>query len=213
VISRVEAAVKARYADVDSYTVTEHYAVFRNNDETHPAAEMTVRTNYTRDSGKNYTVVSESGSSVMRRLVLDEILANERTINLPENREKSWFTPENYVMTLKPGVTQRIDDRNCLAIAIAPLHKAPHLIEGTLWVDAQDFSTVELEGTSSKSPSVFSGPAHVLRKYANFNGFAEATYARAVSSGPLLGQTVVTIDYRDYEMHVKASHSALYLAP
>ena len=43
VIQRVDAAVKARVDQVVSYTVTEHYAVFRGNDETHPAAEMTVQ--------------------------------------------------------------------------------------------------------------------------------------------------------------------------
>jgi hypothetical protein len=46
VIQLVDAAVKARIDHIAAYSVTEHYAVYRGKDETHPAAEMTVRTEY-----------------------------------------------------------------------------------------------------------------------------------------------------------------------
>jgi len=35
-IRAVDAAVMARFDAISSYTVTEHYAVFRNKDEIHP---------------------------------------------------------------------------------------------------------------------------------------------------------------------------------
>src|ERR1700722_14915822 len=70
VIRGVDATVHARQDGIAAYTVTEHYQVFRNHDENHPAAEMTVKTDYQRDTGKNYTILSESGSDVLRRVVL-----------------------------------------------------------------------------------------------------------------------------------------------
>jgi hypothetical protein len=41
-----------------------------------------------------------------------------------------------------------------------------------------------------------------MRQYANVSGFGMATQARAVSDSFLLGQTIVTIDYRDYHIQL-----------
>jgi hypothetical protein len=105
-------------------------------------------------------------------------------------------------MQLKPGGVQLMDGRGCLALAISPRRKATNMIEGTLWVDARDGSIVLLEGSATQSPSIFTGPAQVKRWYASVNGFAMATQARAVSDSFLLGQTVVTIDYRNYQIQL-----------
>jgi hypothetical protein len=202
VIRGIDAAVKARIDGIERYTVREHYAVYRNKDEVHPVAEMTVQTVYAKATGKSYTILSQSGSSILRSLVLGALLDNEKRINLPGNREGSWFVSANYDMQLKPGGPQRLDGRDCLVLALTPKKKAPHLIEGTIWVDAKDYSIVQLQGTSSKSPSVLTGPTHVMRQYTNVSGFAEATHARAVSDSPLFGETIVKIDYKDYRIQL-----------
>src|ERR1035438_7921371 len=154
VVQLVDAAVKARVDHVAGYTVIEHYAVYRGNDETHPAAETTVRTEYKEETGKSYTILSQSGSTFIQNHVLATILDREKEINLPGNREHSWITSANYEMQLKSGVLERIDERDCLAVAIKPRHKAPNLIEGTVWVDAKDGSIVRLEGAATQSPSI-----------------------------------------------------------
>jgi hypothetical protein len=89
-------------------------------------------------------------------------------------------------------------------LALTPRRKAPYLIEGTLWVDTQDGTIVKIEGIGSKSPSIFTGPTHMMRQYANIDGFAEATRARAESSSVLLGKTVVTIDYSGYQIRLQS---------
>lgn len=201
-IRGVDAAVKARVQRIAGYTVTEHYAVFRGADETHPVAERTVQTTYRPESGKSYRIVSEGGSAMVRRLGLDPILESEKNINLPGNVEHSWITSANYDMTLKPG-SQNVDGRECLVLAINPKRKAPNLIVGTLWVDARDFTIVRLEGIASKAPSVFAGATRMMRQYAKVDGFSMATHARAESSTFLYGRTVVTIDYAGYQIEAK----------
>jgi hypothetical protein len=203
VIQLVDAAVKARVDHVAAYTVIEHYTVYRGKDETHPAAEMTVRTEYKAESGKNYTILSKSGSGLIHKYVLAPLLDNEKLINLPGNRERSWFTSANYEMQLKPGGVQRLDGRDCYALAVVPRYKAPNMIEGTLWVDARDGSIARIEGTASQSVSVFTDPARVMRQYVSVNGYAMATHARATSDSFLLGRTTVTIDYSDYQIQVR----------
>jgi hypothetical protein len=200
VLRKVDAAVAARVDAISSYTVTEHYAVFRNKDEAHPAAEMTVRTLYQKESGKTYTVLSRSGSSLLQKFVFDTILDNEKRINLPGNREKSWITSANYTMTLNGGGTQQLDGRDCYVLTIHPKEAAPNLLDGTLWVQSSDGAIVQIQGKTSENVSHFTGPTGMMRQYANVDGFAMATHARASSSSFLFGQTVVTIDYRDYHI-------------
>lgn len=203
VTGKVDAMIRARFDAVASFTVTEHYTVFRGADETHPAAEMTVKTIYQRDTGKSYSIVSQSGSTIIRKFGLEPLLENEKRVNDPAEREASWFTTANYEMKLKTGAKEKIDGVDCLAIAISPKHKAPNLILGTIWVDAADYQILRIEGTGSKSASMWSGPAHVMRQYAKFSGYSQATHARAESDSSLFGRTIIVIDYKDYQVELR----------
>ncbi len=205
VILGIDNAVLFRVSRVAGYTVTERYAVFRGDDETHSVAAMTVRTTYRKETGKSYDIISQSGSAIIRKLGLDPILEREKEINLPGNVQHAWITSANYEMTLKPGI-QRIDGRDCFELGIDPRHKAPNLVVGNIWVDTRDYTIVRLEGVASKAPSVFAGTTHMMRQYANVDGFSMATHARAESSTFLYGRTVVTIDYTNYNLQLKQPH-------
>lgn len=205
VIRSIDAAVAARVNNVLSFTDVEHYSVYRGGDETHPVAEMTLRDNYKKGVGKEYTILSQSGSGIILHFGLKPLIENEKTINLPGNWEKSWFTSENYEMKLKPGGVQSINGRNCYVLTITPKSAAPNLIIGTLWADARDGSLVQIEGVASKSPSAFAGTTHMMRQYSNIDGFSMAMHARAESTSMLFGRTVVTIDYGGYQLQLQKS--------
>ena len=120
IVRDLDAANQARFDNVLSFTDVEHYAVFRGSDQTHPAAEMTVKMTYKKGSGKDYVILSRSGSSLIQKAGLQPLLDNEKAINDPAKVSQSWFTSANYEMHLKPGVTQLIDGRIYLALAITP---------------------------------------------------------------------------------------------
>lgn len=207
VIRDLDAANFSRHNNLVEYTNVEHYAVYRGNDQQHPTAEMTVRVSYRKGVGKSYTILSQSGSSVVLRYGLHPLLENEKAISDPAHVAESWFTSANYDMQLKPGVTRVIDGRICLAVAISPRRKAPNMLEGTLWVDAQDHTLVEVEGVASKKPSVFAGTTKMMRHYEKMTGYAMATHAHAESSSFLFGRTALTIDYTDYQFQLRPSQS------
>lgn len=202
-IQKIDAAARARYEHVVGFTVTEHYAVFRGKDEGHPAAEMSVRTTYRKDTGKTYTILSQSGSSTIQKFGLHPLLENEKKINNPATVQYTWFTSANYEMRLKPGATRKMDGRDCVALAITPHRKAPNMIDGELWIDASDGSVVEIDGLASKKPSIFAGSTKMMRHYVNIDGYAMAVHARAESNSALFGRTVVTIDYHDYTIQTR----------
>jgi hypothetical protein len=62
---------------------------------------------------------------------------------------------------------------------------------------------VQVEGIASQKPSIFAGTTHMKRRYANMQGYAMATQARAESSGVLFGRTAVIIDYSDYDFQMR----------
>lgn len=203
VVKGVDASVKARIDNLAGYTVTEHYAVFRGSDEFHPAAEMLVKTVYRKGTGKSYTILSQSGSSLLRKEVLGTLLENEKRMSQPGNVETALIDSANYQMRWNPNNRQQLDGRDCLVIELSPRRNSPFLFNGILWVDSKDFSIVQLQGTAAKSPFFLASAAHVIRQYANVSGFPMATHAKAVSASTLLGQTIVKIDYSDYQVDLR----------
>lgn len=205
VIRGVDAAVTARDENVLAYTVTERYSVFRN-DEKDPAAQVVVKTTYRKDEGKSYSIVSESGSALIRRQLIPRILENERELTQPKNRPQAVITSANYNMQVK--AEQEIAGRKCLLVEVSPRRPSPYLFSGKLWVDATDQSIVQFEGIAAKSPSVFTGATQVSRTYDRVNGYPMATRATAISNSWLLGRTTVQIDYADYEMSLRTPSGA-----
>jgi hypothetical protein len=200
VIAAIDAEVRVRVANVAGFTDVERYDVYRGRDQTHPAAEITVKVTYRKGVGKSYSILSQSGSAIIRRVGLKPLLDNEKEINQPGTVEKSWFTSANYDMKLKSGAVEQIGGRACYALAITPKHKAPNMIEGTIWVDAKGFSIVRVDGVASQKPSIFAGTTHMMRDYVNIDGYPMATHARAESNSAIFGRTVVTISYSDYHL-------------
>ena len=198
-VSNVDAAVKARIDHIAGYTDIEHYKVFRGGDKTQPAAEMVVKTTYRPESGKDYQVLSQSGSTILYKLLLRPLLDSEKDVNNPSKVGQSLIISANYEMQLKPGGTVQQDGRECWMLALVPRRKAPNLFEGTLWVDSRDFTIVRIEGVTSKSPSFFASPAHVMRQYIKVDGFSQAVHALAESDS-FFGKVVISIDYDGYQI-------------
>jgi hypothetical protein len=203
VIAGIDAAVRARVANVIGFTDVERYDVYRGQDETNPAAEMTVKVTYRQGVGKSYTILSQKGSAVIRRFGLNPLLENEKEINQPGKVESSWFTSANYEMKLKSSAVEQVKGRACHAVAIKPKRKAPNMIDGTLWADAKDSSIVRVAGVASQRPSIFAGTTHMMRDYVNIDGYPMAAHARAESDSRLFGRTVVTIDYGNYHLQLR----------
>jgi hypothetical protein len=197
IVHRIDAAVNAHEQELLGYTVTEHYAVFRGHDLEHPAADMQVKTTYRKDIGKSYSILSETGPELLRK-ALEMVLENEQRITQPANRVGAVITSQNYEMTVKGS--EPIDGQDCMAVTLKPRRMSPYLFNGTIWVDAHNQAIVRLHGFSAESPSIFTGISEVSRDYATIEGFPMATHARAISNSWLLGQTVIKIDYLNYQL-------------
>lgn len=202
VIQGVDNSVKDRIDRLASYTVTEHYAVFRGHDSSKPTAEMLVKTTYRKETGKSYEILSQSGSALWRNQVLKTLLENEQRMSQPGNVETALINSSNYEMKLDKNAIQTLNGRECLVLDITPRRKSQYLFQGLLWVDAHDYAIVQLKGTAAKSAIFIANAAEVTRQYAEVDDVPMATHAEAVSGSALLGQTVVKVDYSGYQMQL-----------
>jgi hypothetical protein len=203
IIQRIDAAVYQRYNAVTGYTVREQYSLFHDG-AAEPSAQETIQTVYQRSSGKQYTAVAQSGSAILRSAVIDHVLASEKEINLPANREAALITSRNYDLTPEPGSLEK-NGRQCIIVDLHPHHKSPHLFTGKAFIDASDFTLVHIEGAPSQSPSFFVGETKVSRDYIKIDGFSMATHAEARSHSRFFGDTLLTIDYSDYKVNLAAA--------
>src|SRR3569833_2001422 len=135
IIHGTDSSVKDRLDRLASYTVTEHYAVFRGHNDTQPAAEMLVKTTYRKESGKSYEILSQSGSALWRNEVLKTLLENEQRMSKPGNVETALINSSNYEMKLDQNSSQTLDGRECVVLDITPRRKSLYLFNGKLWVD------------------------------------------------------------------------------
>lgn len=198
VISKTEAVIRARFANIQEYTVTEHYAVYRNGSTT-PSAEKTVLAIYERSKGIKYTTISQSGSSIFQRRVIEPSLGSEKQIYDPTTRGQFILTTDNYEIGVEPaGLSIGIQD--CVVLDVNARRSSVYLINGKAWVDAKTYLLVRIQGTQSESSSVWAGTPLITRDFTNVNGFAMVTHEKIEAHNFLLGQTVEEIEYKDYRI-------------
>jgi hypothetical protein len=207
----IDAAVDHRSKMVTSYTVQELYSIYRNSDA-NPSVQVTIHTAYNRETGKDYTTVSVSGSTFLRSAVVDKVIANEKEMAKASNRESVAITSANYEMTLLPGIVPQ-NGHECFQIQLKARRKIPYLFNGKAWFDASDFTLVHIEGAPAASPSFFAGSTSGVRDYTKVDGFSMAQSAVLHSHSFLFGDTRMKIDYSNYQIQTESTATAAAAQP
>jgi hypothetical protein len=198
VISKTDAVIRARFANIQGYTVTEHYAVYRNGSTT-PSAEKTVLAIYEKSKGIRYTTISQSGSSMFQNRVIEPSLESEKQIYDPMMRSQLMLTTKNYEIRVEPA-RAFIGTQDCVVLDVRARTANVYLINGKAWVDAKTYLLARVQGTQSKSSSFWAGTPLITRDFTNVNGFAMVTHEKIEAHNFLLGQTVEEIEYKDYKV-------------
>jgi outer membrane lipoprotein-sorting protein len=71
-------------------------------------------------------------------------------------RERSRIIPENYAFEML-GI-EHVDGRLAYLVAIAPKTPNKYVMRGRIWIDAEDYAVVRIEGTPAKNPPSGSKP-------------------------------------------------------
>jgi hypothetical protein len=163
------------------------------------SAQMTVNASYTSPGTKEFKVVSEAGSSLIRKRVFHKLLESEQeAASDAANRSAVLLSTANYRFTLlgcEPG-----DNGSLYVMRVEPLRQDKFLYRGTIWIDSQDFAVTRIEAEPAKNPSFWTTRSQIHHQYQKIGEFYLPALNQTVTNVRLGGRAVLTIRYLDYKL-------------
>jgi hypothetical protein len=157
---------------------------------------MLVDVRYKSPGTKEFTVRSETGSKLLIDRVLKKLLQSEKEALSDENVSRTALNRDNYKFA---QVGYETTPTGALyVLSVEPRTKNKFLYRGRIWVDAQDFAVVRLQGEPVKNPSFWTKDTKIEATYVKVSDFWFPASNRSTSSIRLGGRAYLTIDYKDY---------------
>lgn len=193
-----------RRSQLQGYTSVRRYVL--ENVKHHKQAEMLVRMVCHQDGSKEFDIISSSGWGGARKHVFPRLLEAETEASRPGDREDSRITPQNYSFRMLR--TGEIAGRRAYVIEVIPKKQTKYLMRGTIWLDAEDFTIVRIEGEPAKNPSFWIKRVQFEHKYEKHGPFWLAESDTSTSDVRIFGSTELRIDYFDYIVNGAAAVEA-----
>jgi len=194
VVARMVQRDDARRSAFQGYTSVRQYAL--ENTKYHKEAYMIVRVTQCKDGSKEFKMLTSSGWSGARKHVFPKLLEAETEASQPGSPEDSRVTPQNYSFSMLR--TEAVEGRKAYLISVTPKKQKKYLMRGTIWVDAEDFAIVRMEGEPAKNPSFWIKNVQFAHNYEKHGSFWLAASDSSVSDARIFGPTELRIDYFDY---------------
>ncbi len=109
IVARMLQMNAARKAELQSYISVRCYTAGNKLFNKH--GEMTVRMKYVRPGAKSYEVISQKGSGMIRKRVLQKVIDAEIEASKEADGERSRIIPDNYTFELLGS--EAVEDRSC----------------------------------------------------------------------------------------------------
>jgi hypothetical protein len=192
VSARMAEASSRDNAALRNYTVLRHYALTTST--AGHSAEMLVRVNYSKPGGKAFEVLWERGSSAVHKRVFRKLLEAEKDAA----RTEAGITPENYEFHMLG--TQLLDQRLCYVMEIVPRASRKYLLRGRIWVDAQDFAVVRVEGEPTEG-SFWIKSTHLVQHYRKVGNFWLPAVNESDTEVRIFGRAHLSIENLEYQVN------------
>ena len=147
----------------------------------------------TPGKGFQYQIVGEGGSGFVRGKVLRPWLDNEKKMWTAGDPERASLTHANYAF----------DDKGLSSDGLAWLgvksrRKDLLLVDGSIYVNADDGDLVRIEGRLSKTPSFWTRRVEVVRHYRRINGVHVPVAIESIANVLVAGRSTFKMIY-EYE--------------
>jgi len=184
-----------RQSELTGYTAIRRYTAV--NKKRH--AEMLVRVSCDRSGAKEFTIVSEEGSGSIRKHVFHKLLSEETEASRRGTRSSTRLIPDNYEFQMVGQET--LEKGPAYVLSVIPKTPNKYLIDGKIWVDANDYSIVRIEGQPAKNPSFWVRSVHFVHTYQKVDQFWFASSTRTTSEIRIFGESELTIDNSEYTLN------------
>jgi hypothetical protein len=195
IVAHVLAADRARTPLLAGYTSTRRYILENKRFGTH--ASMTVRATFHAPDTKQFEIIEQSGPGPVRSQVFRRMLDSELDSTKDGGRGTK-ISPDNYSFQLAGESV--LEGRKCYILDAAPRTKNRYLFRGKVWIDAQDWAVVRIEGSPAQKPSFWVRKTAFVHTYKKFGPFWLAVSNQSDTDVMVFGHTQVRIEYSDYEI-------------
>ena len=176
------------------YSGSREYVLY--NHRMNKRAEMVASVVCDANGTKHFQVVSEDGWKSANKHVLRKMLDSESETSQPDTRPKTRMVPANYEFHLVGS--EYLQGRPAYVIDAVPRRSDKYLFRGRVWVDAQDFAVVRVEGQPAKNPSFWTRSVHFVQQYRKSGFFWYPVETTSFTEAVIFGGTDVSIRYFDY---------------
>jgi Outer membrane lipoprotein-sorting protein len=190
-----------RAATLVNYTAFRTYQVVDLKGEVH-AAEIG-QMEYRAPDQKKFVVTSERGSALVRHLALNALIASEIGTTAGKQHHDSAISPANYTLDLLGE--QQVGPYHCFVAQAIPKRSDKYLFEGKVWIDAEDYAVVRIEGHPAKKLSFWIQRADFVRQYQKIDSFWLPQRDMTFVDVRLYGKKVLTIDHHHYNVNLSTA--------
>jgi hypothetical protein len=204
IVDRMQDRNMAQTAELKHYRSVRHYKVVYNGFSTTIEGELVVEVNYDASMGKNFRILSQSGSKFLCEKVLKRAVDSEKEASLDKN--STALTTANYRFSLLGN--GEAAGRPAYLLRVDPIRPSKFLYRGTIWVDEADFAVVKVEAEPARNPSFFISRTTILTIAAQTGRFWLPRSTRSETKVRFGGTAVLTIDFGTYEVVAKDSRAS-----
>ena len=201
ILQRMARSDSARAEQLRQYGSTRLYILSRGDSAKY--AEMSVRMSYSAPGHKDFEVLWQTGSQFVQSRVFHRLLEAEEE---SAGDERARIDSRNYDFRLA-GV-EAIQGRRCYVLEIRPRSHSKYLVRGRVWVDADDFAVVRLEGEPVDTGSFWIRNTHIVQTYRKVGLFWLVASNRTEARVRLFGEARLQIDNYDYQVNQPVAETA-----
>jgi len=161
-------------------------------------AEMVVKVKYQAPGTKEFEVISQNGSKMLIERVFKKLLQGEKEAFDAENQKRIAINQDNYEFAMI-GFEEGAGGP-CYVLSVKPRTKNKYLFQGKIWVSAEQFAIVKIQGEPAKNPSFWIKDTRIETIYVNVNDFWLPERNHSVTAVRLGGHADFTIEYKDYQV-------------
>ena len=188
---------RLRESRLKQYSVQSTYRVQNDKGETRAETQALLR--YQAPDTKEFKIISEKGSGLIRNRVFKPLMDVEVESASERNRLDRSITPNNYTLSLVGE--EDVAGSHCFVLQATPKRSDTYLFTGKIWVHSVEFAVVKIEGQPAKNPSLWIKRVDFVRQYQKIGEFWLPLKNESISRVRLFGKNTLTTDYENYEIN------------
>jgi len=185
IIQHMEAALQQNRAHARPYSVTRDYVLYGNDPE-HVKGHIVAQVNFLPPNRKSYDIAESTGG--FQEKVVRRVLDHE--VEVTRDPQDTWLTSHNYDFELVGE--QTLNGRRCYVLRTHPKRSDKDLMKANVWVDADSYRILRLDGEPQKSPSFWVKDVHLTLDFGDVSGMWLQTHTQAMAHVRFAG------DYKMY---------------